>query len=77
MRGKEVRDFMFKHAQGSTRYNLSKTTVKQKLKIQLPPLSVQLKIAAQLEFMEKQSEEFEYKISTSKYLQKSLINQVF
>jgi type I restriction enzyme S subunit len=77
MRGKEVRNFMFKHAQGSTRYNLSKTTVKHKLKIQLPPLSDQLKIASQLEFMEKQLEDFEHKISTSQSLQKSLINQVF
>jgi restriction endonuclease S subunit len=77
MRGKEVRNFMFKHAQGSTRYNLSKTTVKHKLKIQLPPLTDQLKIASQLEFMEKQLEDFKHKISTSQSLQKSLINQVF
>jgi type I restriction enzyme S subunit len=77
LRGKEVRDFMIKHAQGSTRFNLSKTTVKHKLKIQLPPIDEQLKIASQLEFMEKQSEEFEHKISTSQSLQKSLINQVF
>lgn len=77
MRGKEVRNFMFKHAQGSTRYNLSKTTVKHKLKIQLPPLNDQLKIASKLELMEKQLEDFEYKISISQSLQKSLINQVF
>lgn len=77
LRGKEVRDFMIKHAQGSTRFNLSKTTVKHKLKIQLPPIDEQLKIASQLEFMEKQSEEFEHKISTSQSLQKSLINQIF
>jgi restriction endonuclease S subunit len=77
MRGKEVRNFMFKHAQGSTRYNLSKTTVKHKLKIQLPPLNDQLKIVSQLELMEKQLEDFEHKISISQSLQKSLINQVF
>jgi len=77
MRGKEVRNFMFKHAQGSTRFNLSKTTVKQKLTIHLPSIKEQLKIASQLELMEKQLEDFEYKISTSQSLQKNLINQVF
>ena len=41
------------------------------------PLNDQLKIASQLEFMEKQLEDFEYKISTSQSLQKCLINQVF
>lgn len=36
MRGEEVRSFMYKHAQGATRFNLSKTTLKAKLKLKIP-----------------------------------------
>tara|TARA_R110001583_G_scaffold5731_6_gene30544 strand:- start:3130 stop:4326 length:1197 start_codon:yes stop_codon:yes gene_type:complete len=77
MRGEEVRKFMFKRAQGSTRFNLSKTTVKEKMKILLPKIEEQKEIADKLEFMEKNISGFESKISSSKALQKSLINQVF
>ncbi len=77
MRGEEVRKFMFKHAQGSTRFNLSKTTVKEKLKIVLPTLPEQKEIAQKLDFMEKNISVFESKISCSKALHKSLINQIF
>lgn len=77
MRGEEVRKFMFKRAQGSTRFNLSKTTVKEKLKIVLPKIDEQKQIADKLEFMENNISSFESKISSSKALQKSLINQVF
>lgn len=77
MRGEEVRNFMFKHAQGSTRFNLSKTTVKNKLKINLPEIKEQKSIASKLENMEDNILSFESKISSSKALQKSLINQVF
>jgi type I restriction enzyme S subunit len=52
LRGEQVRKFMFKHAQGSTRFNLSKTTVKTKLKLFLPPLKEQKEIVTKLEFME-------------------------
>jgi len=77
MRGEHVRKFMFKRAQGSTRFNLSKTTVKEKMKVLLPTIVEQKKIADKLEFMEKNISTFESKISASKALQKSLINQVF
>lgn len=77
MRGEEVRKFMFKRAQGSTRFNLSKTTVKEKMKIALPEIEEQKEIAIRLGFMENNISIFESKISSSKALQKSLINQVF
>lgn len=77
MRGEEVRRFMFKHAQGSTRFNLSKTTVKAKLKIILPSTDEQHQIAKTLSDMEDRVDYFDSKIESSKSLQKSLINQVF
>jgi type I restriction enzyme S subunit len=77
MRGEGVRKFMFKHAQGSTRFNLSKTTVKTKLKVMLPKLNEQKQIADKLEFMENNLISFENKILASQSLQKSLINQIF
>ena len=77
MRGEHVRRFMFKRAQGSTRFNLSKTTVKEKMKILLPKVREQKEIADKLELMENNISTFESKISASKALQKSLINQVF
>lgn len=77
MRGQEVRKFMFKRAQGSTRFNLSKTTVKEKMKILLPQIDEQKQIAEKLDFMEENISSFKFKIQSSKALQKSLINQVF
>lgn len=77
MRGEGIRKFMFKHAQGSTRFNLSKTTVKSKLKVILPKLNEQKQIADNLEFMENNLLSFENKILASQSLQKSLINQIF
>jgi len=77
MRGEEVRKFMFKRAQGSTRFNLSKTTVKEKLRIVLPSISEQEEIAKNLDFMENSISVYEAKISNSQALQKSLINQIF
>jgi type I restriction enzyme S subunit len=77
MRGEGVRKFMFRHAQGSTRFNLSKTTVKSKLKLILPKLNEQKQIAEKLEFMMNNLLLFENKILASQSLQKSLINQIF
>jgi type I restriction enzyme, S subunit len=77
IRGNEVRSFMFKHAQGSTRFNLSKTTVKEKLKVFLPSLEEQKAISVNLEFMEEQIDTYRLKISSSQTSLKSLINQVF
>lgn len=77
MRGEEVRKFMFKRAQGSTRFNLSKTTLKDKMKVVLPGIEEQKEIAEKLNFMEKSYSSFDEKINSSKSLQKSLINQIF
>ena len=77
LRGKGVRSFMFKHAQGSTRFNLSKTTVKQKLKFLLPTINEQHEIVKKLDFMDEQVNEHDRKNETSLSLQKSLINQIF
>jgi type I restriction enzyme, S subunit len=77
MRGELVRKFMFRHAQGYTRFNLSKTTVKSKLKIILPPVKEQKEIADKLEILENITSVLETKISSSQALQKSLINQIF
>lgn len=77
MRGEVVRKFMVKHAQGSTRFNLSKSTVKSKLKVMLPKLNEQKLIAKKLEFMEDISSSLGANILLSKSLQKSLINHIF
>ena len=77
LRGEDVRKFMFRHAQGSTRFNLSKTTVKTKLKIVLPEVNEQKEIAKILDEMENNLLTFESKISASQSLHKSLINQIF
>ena len=77
LRGDRVRKFMFKHAQGSTRFNLSKTTVKSKLKLILPLVNEQREIAVNLDIMENNFKLFTSKILSSQSLQKSLINQVF
>lgn len=77
MRGEGVRKFMFNRAQGSTRFNLSKTTVKEKMRIVLPGISEQKEIAKKLDFMENNVSVYEGMISKSKTLQISLINQIF
>jgi restriction endonuclease S subunit len=77
MRGEAVRKFMFLRAQGSTRFNLSKTTVKEKLKISLPDIKEQKEISLNLEKLENNVLKYQEKHQSSKYLQKSLINQVF
>ena len=77
MRGEDVRKFMFKYAQGSTRFNLSKTTVKEKLKITLPSLPEQLSISTTLSSLYDNIGKIKLQIQSSKSLQKSLINQIF
>lgn len=76
-RGEHVRRFMFKNAQGSTRFNLSKTTVKNKLKLKLPSIIEQKEIADRLEVAASSRLNILNKIESSKSLQKSLINQIF
>ncbi len=77
MRGPEVRRFMRKHAQGSTRFNISKTTIKDKLKLLIPPKNIQYKIIEELEANERNLSLIEHKLSSSSSLQKSLINRIF
>jgi len=76
-RGEEVRKFMFKHAQGSTRFNLSKTTVKEKLKLIIPPLADQDRICDKLNIAESSYKNTFAHISYEKRLYKSLIKQIF
>jgi type I restriction enzyme, S subunit len=77
MRGDQVRNFMFKHAQGSTRFNLSKTTLKEKLRLKIPTLKEQKNISDNLDRIDQTLEQFKNKIRSSKTLQKALINRVF
>lgn len=77
MRGGEVRSFMFKHAQGATRFNLSQTTLKSKLKLSLPDIKEQKKISDDLQTKKTNLSLIEGQIAASKSLQKSLINQIF
>ena len=77
MRGPEVRRFMHKHAQGSTRFNISKTTIKNKLNLLIPPLNMQYKIIDELEANERNLSLFKNKISSSNSMKKSLINRIF
>ena len=77
MRGEVVRHFMFQHAQGSTRFNLSKTTVKEKLKLLLPRIDEQKEISEKLSKLNENIKHMRVKKDLSKSLQKSLINQIF
>lgn len=77
MRGPQVRQFMQKHAQGSTRFNISKTTVLNKLQLMLPDLNQQREIVNELEQNEKCISDMKKKLLASKALQKSLINEIF
>jgi type I restriction enzyme, S subunit len=77
MRGGQVRSFMFKHAQGSTRFNLSKTTLKEKLRLKIPTIKEQKIISDNLDRIDQVLEQFESKIRSSKILQSALINKVF
>lgn len=77
MHGKLVREFMLKHAQGSTRFNLSKTTLKEKLILKLPPVKEQIIISKELTGMLERKSILKAKINSQLLLQKTLINQVF
>ena len=77
LRGELVRKFMFRRAQGSTRFNLSKTIVKERLKIVIPSINEQIEISKKLEKIEEKTSMIELMISKSQTLQKSLINQIF
>lgn len=77
MRSAFVRQFMTRRAQGSTRFNISKSVIKEKLKIVLPETNEQLEIAGKLDSIESSLMLLDQKISGSKTLHKSLINQIF
>jgi len=77
MHGELVRNFMFKHAQGSTRFNLSKTTLKDKLILKIPSIDEQKKISKILDSMIERQILFDQKIKSMDKLKLKLINQVF
>jgi len=77
MQGEGVRNFMFQHAQGSTRFNLSKSTVKEKLKLLLPGIDEQKEISKKLSKLNENVKQIKVKKDLSKSLQKSLVNQIF
>jgi type I restriction enzyme S subunit len=77
LRSNHVRSFMYKHAQGSTRFNLSKTTVRTKLQIKIPDIIEQKEIYEKLDLIEKKILEIDDTLNKSLNLQKSLINKIF
>jgi restriction endonuclease S subunit len=77
LRSNSVRNFMHQHAQGSTRFNLSKTTVRTKLKIIIPDIMEQKKIYEKIDLLEKKILEINDNLNKSLNLQKSLINKIF
>ena len=77
LRSDYVRNFMYKHAQGSTRFNLSKSTVKTKLKIKIPDILEQKKIYEKLNLIEEKILEIDDNLNKSLNLQKNIINKIF
>ena len=77
MHGQLVRNFMLKHAQGSTRFNLSKTTLKEKLILKLPTVKEQISISEKLTEMIERKSDLTNKFNSLLTLQKSFINKVF
>lgn len=76
-RNSEIRNFLNLRAQGSTRFNLSKTDLKNKLILNLPDINKQLEIYNSLNELESNVLKLESKLRSSKALQKALINQIF
>lgn len=76
-RNSEIRNFLNLRAQGSTRFNLSKTDLKNKLMLHLPNVEKQLEIYNHLNDLESNISKLESKLQSSKALQKALINQIF
>lgn len=76
-RNHEIRHFLNLRAQGSTRFNLSKTDLKNKLVLKIPNIDKQIEIYENLNRLEKNIIKIESKIQSSKALQKALINQIF
>lgn len=76
-RNNEIRHFLNLRAQGSTRFNLSKTALKEKLFLALPDINKQLEVGEYLNGLKENLVILESKLASSKALQKSLINQLF
>ncbi|HNV88734.1 MAG TPA: restriction endonuclease subunit S [Methylotenera sp.] len=74
---RKIRDFIIKHAQGSTRFNLSKSVITEKLKVKLPTIVTQKKVAADLAEKEDFIKTLEMKIKITESLKNKLINQIF
>ncbi len=75
-RAQYVRDFMHLHAQGSTRFNLSKTTVKEKLNLFIPSKEKQKEIVSRLEKVLEIEKNLLSKASQEKNILKQIINNV-
>jgi type I restriction enzyme S subunit len=76
-RSLQVRKFMRRHAQGSTRFNLSKTTLKNKLQLKIPPIEEQKYLYEKLESIQKIMKRISNQIERVKFIQKSLIERIF
>ncbi len=75
-RGKEVRKSIIVFAQGSTRFNLSKTTLLKRLTLLLPPLPEQQKIADILTTVDDKLENIESQIAEYTNLKTGLMQQL-
>ena len=74
-RGETFRKSIFPLAQGSTRYNISKTEV-MNIKVAIPPLEEQEKIAQILSSLDNEIEEYENKKQRLEELKKGLMQQL-
>lgn len=72
-----IRNFIIKHAQGSTRFNLSKSIINEKLNIVLPSIKAQKIIAVDLSGKEEFVKALETKNVISKTIKNKLINNIF
>ena len=76
-RGKEIRKLISDLAQGSTRYNLSKSIFFDKLKFYLPPLPQQRKIASILSTCDEVIEQTEAAIAKYQALKQGMMHDLF
>jgi len=77
MRSDHVRNFMYKNAQGYTRFNISKETIKKKLKVTLPNIEEQKKIYKKLDDIEQHTFNIRSNLKKTINMKKNLINQIF
>lgn len=77
LRSQYVRSFMSLHAQGYTRYNLSKSTVSNKLEVRLPRIERQKEIVKELDNVEHNLIVLNEKLEKSQLILKKLMNQIF